>query len=68
MIDSFTNRDIATFNAGIRTVCDAALTTIVTIEVRDDASRVQYQAAVAALQALAEGARDLRLRNEDAEG
>lgn len=38
-----------------------ALTTAVTIEVRDDASRVRHQAAVAALQALAEGAKDLIL-------
>ena len=36
-----------------------ALTTEVTIEVRDDASRVWHQTAVAVLQALAEGARDL---------
>jgi len=34
------------------------------IEVRDDAGRVQNQAAVAAPQALAEGARDLMLQGE----
>ncbi|WP_210248969.1 hypothetical protein [Methylobacterium sp. WL64] len=36
-----------------------ALTIEVTIEVRNDASRVRHQAAVAVLQALAEGGRDL---------
>lgn len=57
-----TPRERAAFNAGIEAVRQMALTTAVTIEVRDDASRVQHQAAVAALQALAEGAKDLMLR------
>ncbi|MCJ2061903.1 hypothetical protein MKK63_04205 [Methylobacterium sp. J-088] len=54
-------RERAAFNAGIEAIRQMALTTAITIEVRDDASRVQHQAAVAALQALAEGARDLKL-------
>ena len=56
-----TPRERAAFNAGIEAVRQMALTTAVTIEVRDDASRVQHQGAVAALQALAEGAKDLML-------
>ena len=39
-----------------------ALTTAITLEVRDDAGRVQNQAAVAVLQALAESAQELMLR------
>jgi hypothetical protein len=58
------SRERAAYNAGIEAVRQMALTTAVTIEVRDDASRVQHQAAVAALQALAEEARDLILREE----
>ena len=67
---SFISRERAAFNAGVEAVRQMALTTAVTIEVRDDASRIQHQAAVAALQALAEGARDLILRDEgeEAEG
>ena len=59
-----TPRERAAFNAGIEVVRQMALTTAVTLEVRDDAGRVQNQAAVAALQALAEGARDLMLRDQ----
>lgn len=55
-------RERAAFNAGIEAVRQMALTTVITLEVRDDAGRVKNQAAVAALQALAEGARDLMLR------
>ena len=54
-----TPREIAAYNAGVEAVRQMALTTAVTIEVRDDASRVRHQAAVAALQAPAEGAKDL---------
>ena len=61
---SFTSSERAAFNAGIETVRQMALTTAVTLEVWDDAGRVQNQAAVAALQALAEGARDLMLQGE----
>ena len=56
-----TPRERAAFNAGIEAVRQMAMVSAVTIEVRDDASRVQNQAAVAALQALAEGAKDLLL-------
>ncbi|MCJ2135196.1 hypothetical protein MKK69_14235 [Methylobacterium sp. J-026] len=56
-----TPREQAAFTAGIEAVRQMALVSAVTIEVRDDASRVKNQAAVAALQALAEGARDLML-------
>jgi hypothetical protein len=61
------SRERTDFNAGIEAVRQMVLTTAVTIVVRDDASRVRQQAAVAALQALAEGARDLMLRDEDEE-
>lgn len=60
-LPSMTPRERAAFNAGVEAVRQMALVTAVTIEVRDDASRVRHQAAVAALQALAEGARDLLL-------
>ena len=56
-----TPREIAAFNAGIEAVRQMTMISAVTPEVRDDAGRVQNQAAVAALQALAEGARDLML-------
>jgi hypothetical protein len=56
-----TTREITAFNAGIEAVRQMALIATMTIEVRDDASRVRHQAAVAALQARAEGARDLML-------
>ena len=56
-----TPREVAAFNAGIEAVRQMAMVSAVTLEVRDDAGRVQNQAAVAALQALAEGARDLML-------
>ena len=50
-----TRREQAAFNAGIETARQVALTAAVTIEVRDDASELRQQAAVAALQGLAEG-------------
>lgn len=56
-----TPREQAAFKAGIEVVCQMALTAAVTIEVRDDAGRVQNQAAVAALQALADGTKVLML-------
>jgi len=57
-----TPRERTALNAGIEAVRQMALVSAVTLEVRDDAGRVQHQAAVAALQALAEGARDLMLQ------
>lgn len=57
----------AAYNAGIEAVRQMALTMAVTIDVGDDASRVQHQAVVAALQALAEGAKDLILRDDGGE-
>lgn len=60
-------RERAVFNAGVEAVRQMALVSAVTIEVRDDASRVKNQAAVAALQALAEGAQDLMLTEPAAE-
>lgn len=50
-----TRREQAAFNAGIETARQVALTAAVTIEVRSDASELRQQAAVAALQGLAEG-------------
>lgn len=55
-----TPREQAAYNAGIEAVRQAALT----IEVRDDARGLRQQAAVAALQGLAEGARELMLGRE----
>jgi len=66
-VGSFTSSERAAFNAGIETVRQMALTTAVTLEVWDDAGRFQNQAAVAALQALAEGARDLMLQATSAD-
>lgn len=54
-----TPRERSAFNEGIEAVRQMAMIAAVTIEVRDDAGRVQHQAAVAALQALADGARSL---------
>jgi len=59
-----TPRERAAFNAGIEAVRQMAMVSAISLEVRDDAGRVQNQAAVAALQALAEGARALMLRSE----
>lgn len=52
-----TPREQAAFAAGIETARQMALTAAVTIEVREDAGAVRQQAAVAALQGLAEGLR-----------
>jgi hypothetical protein len=54
-----TPREQAAFAAGIETARQMALTAAVTIEVREDAGAVRQQAAVAALQGLAEGLRTL---------
>lgn len=54
-----TSRDQAAFAAGIETARQMALTAAVTIEVREDGREVRQQAAVAALQGLAEGLRIL---------
>ncbi|MCJ2020160.1 hypothetical protein MKK84_22465 [Methylobacterium sp. E-065] len=61
-----TPRERSAYNAGIEAVRQMAMVSAVTIETRDDAGRVQSQAAVATLQALAEGARDLMLRADTA--
>jgi hypothetical protein len=55
----------AAFNAEVEAVWQAALIIAVTIEAQDGAQGPRQQAAVAALQALAEGARDLMLRDEN---
>jgi hypothetical protein len=60
-----TPRERDAFNAEIEAVRQMALTTAITIKVQDDAKRVQHWAAVAVLQALVEGARDLILRVEE---
>ena len=52
-----TSREQAAFAAGIETARHMALTAAVTLEVRDDAREVRQQAAVAALQGLADGLR-----------
>lgn len=50
-----TVREQAAFVAGIETARQMALTAAVTIEIRSDATELRQQAAVAALQGLAEG-------------
>ena len=59
-----TPRERAAFNAGVEAVRQAALIIAVTIEAQDGSQGLRQQAAVAALQALAEGAKDLMLRDE----
>lgn len=54
-----TPRERAAFAAGIEHARQMALIAAVTIETRDDAGEVRQRAAVAALQGLAEGLRDL---------
>ena len=56
-----TVREEAAFAAGIEAVRQAALIIAVAIEAQDGSQGPRQQAAVAALQALAEGARDLML-------
>ena len=55
----------AAYNAGVQAVRQAALIIASTIEAQDGSQGPRQQAAVAALQALAEGARDLLMRDED---
>ena len=50
-----TRREQAAFAAGIETARQMALTAAISLEVRGDASELRQQAAVAALQGLAEG-------------
>ena len=59
-----TLRKRAAFNAGIEAVRQAALIIAVTIEAQEGSQGPRQQAAVAALKALAEGARDLMMRDE----
>ncbi|KAB1068191.1 hypothetical protein F6X51_27145 [Methylobacterium planeticum] len=56
-----TPRERAAFRAGIETMRQIALLSAVNLEVRDDARELRQQAAVAALQGLAEGAKELML-------
>lgn len=56
-----TSRERSAYNNGIEAVRQAALIAAVTIEVRDDAGGLRQQAAIAALQGLADGARALML-------
>jgi hypothetical protein len=60
-LTDMTPRERAAFLAGIETMRQMALTAALTLEVRDDARELRQQAAVAALQGLAEGAKDLML-------
>ena len=57
LMDSFTARERAAFTAGIEAARQMALTSAVTIEVRDDAREIRQQAAAAALHGLAAGLR-----------
>ena len=54
-------RERAAYNSGVEAVRQAALIIAVTIEAQDGSQKPRQQAAVAALQALAEGAKDLML-------
>lgn len=56
-----TPRERAAYNAGVEAVRQAALIIAVTIEAQAGSQGPRQQAAVAALQALAEGARDLMI-------
>lgn len=53
-----TPRETTAFHAGIAHAASLAQIAAVSIEIRDDASHVRQRAAVAALQALAEGLRE----------
>lgn len=59
-----TPREQAAYNAGVDAVRQAALIIAETIEAQAGSHGPRQQAAVAALQALAEGARDLMLEAE----
>lgn len=61
-----TPREAAAYNAGIELVRQMAMAAAVTMETRDDATDVRKQAAVAALSALAEGARSLLISKDEA--
>lgn len=54
-------RERVAYNAGVEAVRQAALVIAATIEAQDGSQGPRQQAAVAALQALAEGARALML-------
>lgn len=56
-----TSRERAAYNAGVEAVRQAALIIASTIEAQDGSQGPRQQAAIAALQALAEGARNLML-------
>lgn len=47
--------ELAAYRAGIRQAAEWALVTALSLELRDDASELRQQAAVAALRGLAEG-------------
>lgn len=53
--DTLSPREQAAFAAGIECARQMALTTAVTIEVRNDAGNLRQRAAAAALQGLADG-------------
>lgn len=59
-----TPREQAAFNAGVEAMRQMAMTTAVTIEVRDDARDLRQRAAAAALHGLAEGGRALKVADE----
>jgi len=56
-----TRSEQAAFNAGVEAMRQMAMIAAVTIENREDAREVRQQAAAAALQGLAEGAKTLLL-------
>ncbi len=62
-----TPRERAAYNQGVEAVRQAALIIAVTIETQPGSQGPRQQAAIAALQALAEGAKDLMLRAEGEE-
>ena len=57
-------RERAAYNAGVEAVRQAALIIASTIEAQAGSQGPRQQAAVAALQALADGARDLMMKIE----
>ena len=60
-VASMTSREQAAFYASIETMRQMALLSAASLEIRDDARKLRQQAAVAALQGLAEGAKQLML-------
>ena len=60
-----TNAERAAYNRGIEAMRQTVLAAAATLETREDGTGLRHQAAAAALQALADGARALMVPAED---